>query len=94
MANRIEFSGRIVRGPELRVTPAGTAVLNLTIRSADGDESFTMDVTMVGDEARKVAARLGPGGRVAIAGRVRPSRASGGTRLEVVATHVEAQTET
>ena len=35
VANRIELTGRVTRTPELRVTPAGTPVLNFSIECAE-----------------------------------------------------------
>jgi single-strand DNA-binding protein len=76
----IAIVGNIVRDPELRWTPAGRAVANLTVaenhrrRTADGQgwedaEPTYWPVSVWGDQAEHVAESLTAGARVVLLGR-------------------------
>jgi primosomal replication protein N len=92
VANRIELTGRVTRTPELRVTPAGTPVLNFSIECAEPAEKLSLEVVMTGDAAREIAVGLKRGAVVAVTGRLRAasSRAIGAAGIEVVASRIEA----
>ena len=77
----ITITGNLVRDPELRFTPAGQAVANLTVaenhrrKAASGDwedaEPTYWPVTVWGDYAEHVAESLTAGHRVVVIGRSR-----------------------
>ncbi|MHB8380854.1 MAG: single-stranded DNA-binding protein [Candidatus Binataceae bacterium] len=96
MANRIELEGRVTRVPELRVTPAGTPVLNFVVECSEGAEKLSLEVVMTGNAAREVAAQLRRGVTVAVKGRLRAvaGRAIGAPGIEVVASLIEARAQT
>jgi single-stranded DNA-binding protein len=95
VANRIELVGRVTRAPELRVTPAGTPVLNFSVECAEPAEKLSLEVVMTGEAAREIAARLRRGSEVAIEGRLRASakRAIGAAEIEVIASRIEARAQ-
>jgi single-strand DNA-binding protein len=78
----LSITGNIVRDPELRFTPTGKAVANLTVaesrrrRTADGNgwedaEPTFWPVAIWGDYAEHVAESLVAGARVVVVGRTR-----------------------
>jgi len=93
VANRIELAGRVTRAPELRVTPAGTPVLNFSVECAEPPEKLSLEVVMTGEAARAIAAQLRRGSEVAVEGRLRASaaRAIAVAGVEVVASRIEAR---
>lgn len=95
MATRIELTGRVTRTPELRVTPAGTPVLNFSVECAEPAEKLCLEVVMTGEAAREIAAELKRGAVVAVSGRLRAaaSRAIGTAGIEVVASRIEARAQ-
>ena len=73
--NTVTLVGNITRDPELRFTPAGTAVANFGLawnrKNRDGEESVSFfDVTCWRDLAENVAESLGKGNRVVVYGRL------------------------
>ena len=74
--NRIELDGRLVGPPEVRVTPAGTPVLRLTVECGAPGEELKLGVVMVGDCALAIRALLEPGRPVRVAGRLRQLKAA------------------
>jgi primosomal replication protein N len=85
----------VTRIPELRVTPAGTPVLNFSVECAQADEKLSLEVVMTGEAAREIAAELKRGAVVTIEGRLRAaaSRAIGAAGIEVVASRIEARAQ-
>lgn len=85
----------MTRVPELRVTPAGTPVLNFTVECAEPAEKLSLEVVMTGSTAREVAAQLKRGVAVAVKGRLRVSagRTIGTAGIEVVASQIEARAQ-
>ena len=77
VANRIELCGRLANPPSLRVTPAGTAVLNLVVDCGEQAGELRMPVVMAGESARKLAPRLSQGLVVRASGSLRPTHARG-----------------
>lgn len=78
----LTITGNIVRDPELRFTPTGKAVANLTVaenhrrRTADGQgwedaETTFWPVAVWGDYAEHLAESLTAGARVVVVGRTR-----------------------
>lgn len=59
--------GRILAEPELRTTPAGTAVLRIVV-AADSDGDLKLAVIMSGDEARRLQPSLRTGSEVRVIG--------------------------
>ena len=77
--NEITVVGNLTRDPELRFTPSGTAVCSFGLacnrRYKDGsgewqDDTSFFDVTAWSDMGENVAASLGKGDRVLVAGRM------------------------
>lgn len=85
----------MLRTPELRITPAGTAVLIFSVECAEPAEKLSLEVVMTGDAAREVGAELKRGAVVAVTGRLRAaaSRAIGTVGIEVVASRIEARAQ-
>jgi primosomal replication protein N len=90
MANRIELCGRLTEAPELRTTPAGTAVLRIAVECGSREGELTMSVVMAGEPARTVAASLALGSEVRVIGSLRAI--GGGSRalrtIEIVADEI------
>jgi len=90
VAARIELNGRLVRNPDLRVTPAGTPALRLEV---DCDEpprgQLVLGLVMTGASVPDFARELRKGEQIRAAGALRalPAgiRHSGRIGLEVVA---------
>ena len=72
--NRIDLWGRILAEPELRTTPAGTSVLRITVQAADRPADFALDAVIMGDEARRLGARLKAGAEVTVKGNLKAVR--------------------
>jgi single-stranded DNA-binding protein len=70
-SNRVELCGRLVNQPELRITPAGTAILRLSVECGGEGEELRLDVVMTGEAARDVASRLRAGAEVRVVGTLR-----------------------
>jgi len=85
----------VTRTPELRVTPAGTPVLDFSVECAEPDEKLSLEVVMAGDAAREIATGLKRGAMVAVTGRLRAaaSRAIGMAGIEVVASLIEVRAQ-
>jgi single-strand DNA-binding protein len=82
MYNKVIFAGNLTRDPELRYTPQGTAVTNITIavnsRVKQGeefrDETLFIDIVVFGKQAENVAQYLAKGRGVIVDGRLRERR--------------------
>jgi single-stranded DNA-binding protein len=72
--NRIELWGRILREPELRTTPAGTAVLRMTVEAAEGSGDLALAVVMTGEAAQCLRASLKAGAEVRVKGSLKAVR--------------------
>lgn len=77
--NRFEIIGNLGRAPEIRYTPAGTAVATLNIgttrRFTDGEgkkqeQTTWLRVTLFGKSAENAAQYLDKGSKVFVAGRI------------------------
>jgi len=90
MANRIELCGRLTQAPELRTTPAGTAVLRIAVECGSPEGELTMSVMMAGEPARAVAASLAPGSEVRVIGSLRAigGRSPALRTIEVIADEI------
>jgi primosomal replication protein N len=64
VAISISLNGRLTRAPELRVTPAGTAVLRLLVDCGETDGQIVMGVQMVGEKTRELVSRLRAGSEI------------------------------
>lgn len=71
MANIIELCGRLTQAPELRTTPAGTAILRIAVECGTPEGELTMSVVMAGEPARAIAAGLAAGSEVRVIGSLR-----------------------
>jgi single-strand DNA-binding protein len=100
MMNRVELIGRLTADPELKYTPAGTALANVRIavdrRRREGETERQADffgVVLWGKVAENVCQYQGKGNRVAVAGRLQTrSWEKDGQRpslVEVVAEQVD-----
>ena len=93
---RIEVCGRVAGRPVLRVTPAGTAVLSLTVDCGANPGEMLLPVVITGQAAREIGSRLRLGAAVRASGSLQPtlSRARAGSfnaavhSVEVVADEV------
>ena len=72
--NRIQLWGKVLVAPELRTTPAGTSVLRIIVQAGDGSPDFALAVTMTGEAARQVGARLKAGIEVTVKGSLKAVR--------------------
>jgi single-stranded DNA-binding protein len=89
--NRIELEGRLIDQPEVRITPAGTAVLRFTVECGAPGEELKLGIVMAGESATAAKALLEPGRQVKIIGRMRALKGSlkKDTGFEVVAESIE-----
>jgi primosomal replication protein N len=96
--NRIELEGRLLKPPELRITPAGTPVLRFTVDCGAPGEELRLGIVMTGESALAAKPLLEPGREVKVIGRlIGPRRAlKGGSKtprpddaFEVVAASIE-----
>lgn len=90
MPNRIELCGRLTEAPELRTTPAGTAVLRIAVECGAPEHELTLSVVMAGQPARAVAANLALGIKVRVIGSLRAigERSRAPRAIEVVADQI------
>jgi single-stranded DNA-binding protein len=89
--NRIELEGRLLVPPEVRLTPAGTAVLRFTVECGAPGEELRLGIVMTGDPALAAKPLLEPGRQVKVIGRMRMLKRSlkTGGGFEVVAASIE-----
>jgi len=79
--NRVVITGNLTRDPEVRATQSGTCVMSLSVavndrrRNAETgeweDAPNFVDVTMFGNRAQALSARLAKGDKVAVEGKLR-----------------------
>ena len=72
--NRIEIWGRLVGEPELRITPAGTAILRFAMEFAGQAPQPALEVTMTGEFASNAHAGLKAGVNVRVHGSLKTVR--------------------
>src|SRR5438309_7647994 len=94
MAIRVELCGRLIKAPEVRITPAGTPMVRLAVDCGDIGAEFMMDIVMTGDAVHEVTRRLKAGVMVQAIGSLRlvRSRAASGLaqrQVEVLAENIE-----
>jgi single-stranded DNA-binding protein len=89
--NRIELEGRLVDQPEVRITPAGTAVLRFTVECGATGEELKLGIVMAGEAAIAAKLLLEPGRQLKVIGRMRALKGSlkKGAGFEVVAESIE-----
>jgi single-stranded DNA-binding protein len=89
--NRIELEGRLIDPPEVRITPAGTAVLRFTVECGAPGEELKLGIVMTGESALGAKQLLEPGRPVRVIGRMRALKGSlkKDTGFEVVAESIE-----
>ncbi|NOY85732.1 MAG: single-stranded DNA-binding protein [Deltaproteobacteria bacterium] len=100
--NRVILMGRLTRDPELRYTPNGTAVANLSLavnRRWKGDdqvreETSFFDIVVFGKQAENCSEYLGKGRPILIEGRLQQRRwetddGQKRSKIEVVASNVQ-----
>ena len=71
--NRIELWGRLVGEPELRITPAGTAILHLAMEFVE-PSSNPLAVIMSGDAAKDSCVGLKTGANLRVIGSLKTVR--------------------
>jgi single-stranded DNA-binding protein len=86
----------VLSGPELRTTPAGTAVLRLVVDCTNGGNRLTIPVVMTGEAALDANAKLKPGSEIRVEGALRAIQRRLGSglmeqELEVMASRIERQ---
>ena len=90
MYQKIIIVGNLGRDPEMRYTPQGTPVTNLSVAtnrkwtSADGtpgEETIWFRVSVWGKQAETCNQYLSKGRQVLVEGRLRPDPATGGPRV-------------
>src|SRR5437879_5694053 len=89
--NTIELWGCVQGEPELRVTPAGNAVLRIVVDAGREKDSLTLAIVMTGDTAKALGARLRTGVSVRVKGSLRPARRRSRSGVMEEVTEVEAQ---
>lgn len=101
--NRVNISGNLTRGPELRATTGGTQVLSFGMAVNDRrknqqtgeweDYPNFVDCTMFGSRAEKVSRYLTKGCKVAVEGKLRYSQwerdGQKRSKLEVIVEEIE-----
>ena len=89
--NRIELEGRLIDQPEVRITPAGTAVLRFTVECGTPGEELRLGIVMTGESALAAKQLLEPGRQVKVIGRLRALKGSlkKDSGFEVVAESIE-----
>ena len=89
--NRIELEGRLLDQPEVRITPAGTAVLRFTVECGAPGEELKLGIVMTGESALTAKPLLEPGRLVKVTGRMRALKGSlrKDSGIEVVAESIE-----
>jgi len=91
VANRIELRGKLTQAPELRITPAGTAVLRIAVECGLPESELRMNVVMTGDRARTIASELAAGCEIRATGSLRATMVRSGlprSSIEVVADEI------
>lgn len=88
--NKVELRGQLLGDPELRITPAGTAILRFIVDCAERKGELALPVVITGEEAVRLKSRLRSGNEVTVEGTLKPVRRklpSGmvETALEVIA---------
>ena len=74
MAIRVELCGRLIKAPEVRVTPAGAPILRLVVDCGERDSKFVMEVVMSGDSVHELARHLSAATAVRATGVLRQVR--------------------
>jgi single-stranded DNA-binding protein len=72
--NTIEIWGRLIGEPELRITPAGTAVLRTRMEFAEQSGDDAMAIVMTGDSAKDIHASLKAGANIRVNGSLKSVR--------------------
>jgi hypothetical protein len=89
VTTRIELDGRLVRNPDLRVTPAGTHALRLEVDCGEPHGSLVLGLVMTGAAVPELARRLRKGEQIRAAGALRAlppgARQAGRLGVEIVA---------
>jgi primosomal replication protein N len=90
VAATIELCGRLANLSALRVTPAGTPVLKLSVDCGAKAGSLLMPVVITGEMARTVAAQLSAGVEVRVHGSLQqvPRQGLASLGVEVVADEI------
>lgn len=95
MTTRIELNGRLVRNPDLRVTPAGTHALRLEVDCGEPQGQLVLGLVMTGAAVPELARRLRKGEQIRAAGALRAlpaeARQAGRLAIEVVASMIERE---
>lgn len=72
--NKVELRGQLLGDPELRITPAGTAILRITVDCAERRGELALPVVITGEEAVQLKSRLKSGSEVRVEGTLKPVR--------------------
>ena len=90
---RIELRGKVVRPPQIGVTPSGREVLRLGVDCGQDSEHLLLEVVLASNAARDLARRLSVGRQIRAAGTLKAVRrghlgAAGRQQMEVVASEI------
>lgn len=82
-----------MQAPQLRITPAGTALLRLVVDCGEPGGALALGIVMTGEAARVIAPQLRSGQQVRATGTLRAVKGRGGggiveTGIEVVADEI------
>jgi single-stranded DNA-binding protein len=95
VTTRIEVNGRLIRNPELRVTPAGTHALRLEVDCGEPQGPLVLGLVITGSAAADLATQLRKGEQIRAAGSLRAlpfgARQVGRLGVEVVANQIERE---
>ena len=73
MATRVELRGRLIHPPELRVTPAGAALIRCEVDCGENAGELVLSVVMVGERVRALSPAAA-GREIRVTGVLRPVR--------------------
>ncbi len=72
--NKVELRGQLLGDPELRITPAGTAILRVTVDCAERKGDLALAVVITGEDAVRLKSQLKRGNEVRVEGTLKPVR--------------------
>jgi single-stranded DNA-binding protein len=80
-----------MQAPQLRITPAGSALLRLVVDCGEPGGALALAIVMTGEAARLVAPRLHSGELVRVTGTLRAVKGRGGSGIVQMGIEVVAE---